>query len=131
MVKNNLRKLREKRRLTQGDIAKAINVPNSLVSMIENGRGVLTRGELVVLSKLLECNEDDIYPEEVLKHVYGIGEKVERTGKPKRPYFNVSVPDVFAEALENIAQLERLGSRKEAAVELIREGVNRRNWGFR
>lgn len=130
MIKNNIRKLREKRGLRQEDIANAVGMPKSLVSMIENGRGVFTRQELMVAAKLMDCLESDLYPNEVLAGLYGIETNGEKVEKQKRPYFTVSIPDVFAEALDRIAQIERHGNRRDAAIALIREGVYKRNWGL-
>lgn len=73
MVRNSIREMREKRGMKQGDIAKAVGIPHSLVSMIENGRGIFTRQELSKVAKLFKCREVDLYPREVMAGLYGAG----------------------------------------------------------
>ena len=53
-IGNFIKKLREKRSLTQGELALILNTSQSAVARMENGRQNLTAGELLKISDALE-----------------------------------------------------------------------------
>ena len=56
----NLRKLRLKKGLSQGDLAKELNVDRAYISNIENGRMNPTLSTLEKISKALEISSSEL-----------------------------------------------------------------------
>lgn len=60
MLARNLKQLRQRRRWTQQDLAKAADVTDRLLAMLENGRGNPTLCTLVKLAKALQTTVPEL-----------------------------------------------------------------------
>jgi len=56
----NLRKIRLKKKMSQGDIAKILKVDRGYISKIENGKKNLTLKTVVKLAKVLSISPDQL-----------------------------------------------------------------------
>ena len=56
----NLRKIRTKKKMTQGDLASALNVDRAYISNIENGRMNPTLSTLEKISKALGISSSEL-----------------------------------------------------------------------
>ncbi len=56
----NIKRIREKKNMTQGDICRALNMDRSYMSAIENGKKNVTLGILEKLAKALDVSVDKL-----------------------------------------------------------------------
>lgn len=56
----NIKRIREKKEMTQGDICRALNMDRSYMSAIENGKKNVTLGILEKLAKALDVSVDKL-----------------------------------------------------------------------
>ncbi len=56
----NIKCIREKKNMTQGDICRALNMDRSYMSAIENGKKNITLGVLEKLAKALNVSVDEL-----------------------------------------------------------------------
>lgn len=65
MALNNLKSIRERKGLTQTQLADRINVTKSAVSMWESGKSAPLRKYRVVLCEALGCTEAELMGEQI------------------------------------------------------------------
>lgn len=99
MIKNNLKKLRGNR--TQAEAAAALDMSQGVYSMMESGRAVLNKCELVKAMTYYDVPAEKIYPPDILRLCFGIDaaekkRKPTEKGETMSKYVNV---DAFVEAL--------------------------------
>ncbi len=56
----NIKRIREKKDMTQGDICRALKMDRSYMSAIENGKKNVTLGVLEKLAKALDVSVDEL-----------------------------------------------------------------------
>lgn len=56
----NIRRIREKKNMTQGDICRALDMDRSYMSATENGKKNITLGILEKLAKALDVSVDEL-----------------------------------------------------------------------
>lgn len=56
----NIKRIREKKGMTQGDICRALDMDRSYMSAIENGKKNVTLGVLEKLAKALDVSVDEL-----------------------------------------------------------------------
>ena len=56
----NIRKIRERKKISQGSIAALIGVTQAAVSQWESGKTTPTAQNIIDLARILECTTDDI-----------------------------------------------------------------------
>jgi len=56
----NIKRIREKKGMTQGDICRAVGMDRSYMSAIENGKKNVTLGVLEKLAKALDVSVDEL-----------------------------------------------------------------------
>lgn len=56
----NIKRIREKKSMTQGDICRAVDMDRSYMSAIENGKKNVTLGVLEKLAKALDVSVDEL-----------------------------------------------------------------------
>ena len=56
----NIKRIREKKNMTQGDICRALNMDRSYMSAIENGKKNVTLGILEKLARALNVSVDEL-----------------------------------------------------------------------
>lgn len=99
MIKNNLKKLRGNR--TQAEAAAALDMSQGVYSMVESGRAMLNKCELVKAMTYYDVPAEKIYPPDILRLCFGIDaaekkRKPTEKGETMSKYVNV---DAFVEAL--------------------------------
>lgn len=120
VVKNNLRKMRERRNIKQADIARAIKTTQSTYSMFETGRALPSNEELDTLCAIFDVKPWNVYEPQLLAAIYGVqGEKVETIPK-RRPFFSVKIPIELAEEIDKDMMPLGYATRTEYVVDTVR-----------
>ena len=97
MIKNNLKKLRGNR--TQAEAAAALDMSQGVYSMMESGRAVLNKGELVKAMAYYDVPAEKIYPPDILRLCFGIDAAVK---KRKPTSAMVKIPIALAERIDGL-----------------------------
>lgn len=97
MIKNNLKKLRGNR--TQAEAAAALDMSQGVYSMMESGRAVLNKCELVKAMTYYDVPADKIYPPDILHLCFGI-DAAEKKRKPTSAM--VKIPIALAERIDGL-----------------------------
>lgn len=58
---NNIKKIREGKKISQYDLAKDIDLKQSQISKIENGKRNLRNDEIIKISKALNVSVEDLF----------------------------------------------------------------------
>lgn len=99
LIRSNLKKLREGK--TQNEMAQALNIPQSIYSMAENGKMMLSSDALDRLCTLMKVTPEDIYSRTLLKSNYGIMPKYKN---PKaKTTATVRIPLNLAQAIARVS----------------------------
>ncbi len=125
LIKNNLRKMREKRNIKQADMARAIKTTQSTYSMYETGRAFPSSEELTALCEIFDVKPWSVYEPQVLKVLYGVVcEKAEPIPK-RRPFFSVKIPIELAEEIDKDMIPLGYANRTEYVVDTVRRRLVR------
>ena len=119
LIKNNMRRERERVELKQADVARKIGTTQSTYSLFETGRALPEADELAIICDLFGVKPEALYGGSILTVVYGIGEK-DKAEKKRRPFFSVKIPIEIGEKID--AEMTTLGyaTRTEYVVETVR-----------
>lgn len=98
LIKSELRKLRGER--TQNEMAGILGIPQSVYSMAETGKVMLSSNALYTLCDAMEVNPQDVYPPNLLKAAYGL---LPPKPTPKeRTSISVKIPIDIATEIDSI-----------------------------
>lgn len=122
MVKNNLRRARSYRGMTQAALAKRAGIAQSTYSLLETGRAIPELSELNALCAALDLRPRDIYSDAFLEAVYGIGRPDQPTPK-KRKFFSVKIPMELSPEIDRLVAGLGYANRTDFVVETVRHRV--------
>lgn len=121
LIKNNLRRERERKDMKQADVARKIGTTQSTYSMYETGRAFPLRDELKTICDMFGVGADEIYGENVLTLVYCM-ETGKKQEPKRRPFFSVKIPIELGEKID----AEMIGGGYATRTEYVVETVRRR-----
>lgn len=124
MIKNNLKRERERRGLTQAAVASKIGIPQGLYSQFETGRSLPDgENELLALSSTLGVEPEALYPDMVLSALFGKPIRPGTAEHKPRPFFSVKLPTALAPMID--AEVEKGGytTRTEYVVDMVRRAL--------
>ena len=127
MVRTSWKKVMERSNRTQRSLASALRINIVEVNMVVQGRAFLTPPKFAAACELLECSPTDIYDEDVLAIMYGIGaeepreEQMPRKDKVARVRLATDVRFL----VDKVAEDEHM-NRAQAANAIIRRAFETR-----
>lgn len=126
MIKNGLKKERERRGLTQSSISKIMGIPQSLYSQFETGRSMPDgANELSAMCEAIGIEPGDVYPAEILAALYGIKRTEPEPVKPPRQFFSVKLPAALAPRIDEEVLAGGYTTRTEFVVDTVRQRLKK------
>ena len=127
MVRTSWKKVLERSGRTQRSLASALKINIVEVNMVAQGRAFLTPSKFAAACELLECSPADVYDEDVLALMYGIGEaKLPDEQLPRKDKFaHVRLATDVRYIVDKVAEEEHL-NRSQAANAIIRRAFETR-----
>lgn len=117
MIKNGLKREREKRRWTQIETAKRAGLPQSTYSMLETGRAFPEQSELDALCAALGVSPEALYDPAILRAAFGLD--VPDSPVRARRFFSAKIPADLAPAVD-AALSKGYANRTEFVVDAVR-----------
>lgn len=123
MVRTSWKKMLERSGRTQRSLASALRINIVEVNMVAQGRAFLTPPKFAAACELLECSPTDIYDDDVLALMYGVGAAEQLPRKDK--FAHVRLATDVRYIVDKVAEEEHL-NRSQAANAIIRRAFETR-----
>ena len=123
MVRTSWKKMLERSGRTQRSLASALRINIVEVNMVAQGRAFLTPPKFAAACELLECSPTDIYDDDVLALMYGVGAVEQLPRKDK--FAHVRLATDVRYIVDKVAEEEHL-NRSQAANAIIRRAFETR-----
>ena len=123
MVRTSWKKMLERSGRTQRSLASALRINIVEVNMVAQGRAFLTPPKFAAACELLECSPTDIYDDDVLALMYGVGAVEQLPRKDK--FAHVRLATDVRYIVDKVAEEEHL-NRSQAANAIIRRAFQTR-----
>ena len=123
MVRTSWKKVLERSGRTQRSLASALRINIVEVNMVAQGRAFLTPPKFAAACELLECSPTDIYDDDVLALMYGVGAAEQLPRKDK--FAHVRLATDVRYIVDKVAEEEHM-NRSQAANAIIRRAFETR-----
>lgn len=123
MVRTSWKKMLERSGRTQRSLASALRINIVEVNMVAQGRAFLTPPKFAAACELLECSPTDIYDDDVLALMYGVGAVEQLPRKDKFAHVRLATDVKYI--VDKVAEEEHL-NRSQAANAIIRRAFETR-----
>jgi len=123
VVRTSWKKMLERSGRTQRSLASALRINIVEVNMVAQGRAFLTPPKFAAACELLECSPTDIYDDDVLALMYGVGAVEQLPRKDK--FAHVRLATDVRYIVDKVAEEEHL-NRSQAANAIIRRAFETR-----